>query len=148
MIETPAAPSPLDEIKTLNTLENIGSSPLLIIRTVFPFRIFPCVIQLDREKLTISNSIFFFTREVENLMIKDLVSISTTENLFFANVTIVSGLRLNKKFNNSFFWNHEAQKLRRLCEGLRIALREGVDVMAIPNHELIARIEEIGSSAI
>ncbi len=138
----------MSEISQLHQLESVGTEPLLTIQTVFPFRLFPCVIKLDREKLTISNHLFFFTREVENLLIKDLVSITTTENLFFASVVVVSGLRLNRRIGSAFFWNEDARKLRRLCEGLRIALREGIDVMQISRNELLNKLEEIGSANI
>lgn len=145
MIESPAS-NPPKELHALHTLENIGTDPLITIRTVFPFRFFPCILTLDREKITISDYLFFFTREVENILIKDIVSITTVEDLFFANFSIISGLRLNKQYSMSFFWKDDARKLRRICEGLRIALKEEVDVLKVDNSSLVNRLEEIGTA--
>lgn len=134
------------DASVLNKLEEIGVNPLITIKTVFPFRFFPCMIKLDREKVTISDYIFFYTKQVENLFIKDIVSVSTTENLLFANITFVSGFRLNRKISTSYFWKEDAQRLRRICEGLRIARKENIDVMKIGKSKLIAQLEEIGGS--
>jgi hypothetical protein len=145
MIEVPILNHPR-EMNALSTLEGMGTQPLIVIKTVFPFRFFPCIITLDREKITISDYLFFFTREVENLLIKDIVSVTTVEDLFFANITLISGLRLNKRYSISFFWKEDARRFRRICEGLRIALKEDVDVLKVDNHSLINRLEDIGTA--
>ena len=141
----------LDTLKNqavLSKLEGVGSRPLVIIRTVFPFRFFPCTIKLDREKITISNSLFFFAKEVENFLVKDLVSITTSENILFASITLISGLRLNRKLRIDYFWKADAHQFRRTCQGLIIALKENVDVMKVGDQELVSKLEEIGKANI
>jgi hypothetical protein len=135
------------DASAIQELDELGVNPLITIRTVFPFRLFPCIITLDREKVTISDYIFFFTKQVENVFIKDMISVRTTENLFFANVTFVSGMWQNRKISNSYFWKEDAERFRKICEGLRTADKEKIDIMKISRQELIPRLEELGDSA-
>lgn len=142
------APNPeaAKQIKKLNQLEKVGTKPLLQIQTIFPFRIFPCVITLDRQKLTISDKFFFSSKEVENFLAKDIVSIASTESMFYATINLVSGMRINKEVSVPFLKKEDARKLRRLVQGLLIAGKEGIDVNQIPENQLIAKLEEIGSA--
>lgn len=135
-----------DSEQALQKLEQIGTKPLIIIKSVFFLKPFPCTLTLDREKITITNQTFFYSKDVENVFVKDLVSISTTQNMFFASIMIVSGLRLNRTMTYAYFWKKEAEEFRSLCEGLRIAHRENIDVLSIEGPELIPRLYEIGSA--
>jgi hypothetical protein len=144
----PQTATAVESLESLNQLNVVGARPLITITTVFPFRFFPCTLQLDREKITIVNELFFFTKQTENLLVKDVVSLSTSENILFANITLVSGLRLNRKLSISFFQKEDARRFRRICNGLTIALKEAIDVMAISDEELVVKLEEIGSSHI
>jgi len=136
----------LSNRQKLTQLQNVSTLPLLTIRTVFPFRFFPAVLTLDREKLTISDHFFFFGKQVENFLAKDIVSVTSTENGFFANLTFVSGMRINRKVSISYLWKDDAKRFRRILEGLLIASREGINTMNISDAELIKKLEEIGAS--
>lgn len=137
-----------EDVQKLNDLQDISTEPLLKIRTVFPFRLFPCVITVDREKITISDQFFFLSKRVDNLLTKDIVSITSTENGFFSNITIVSGMRMNKEFSISHLKKDEAKKLRRIVEGILIASQEEIDLNNIPYRQLAHKLEEIGASRI
>ncbi|MBW7955353.1 hypothetical protein H3C66_01330 [Patescibacteria group bacterium] len=147
-VQTPPTPQQVKvkNQKKLTQLETVSTRPLLVIQTVFPFRFFPCTISLDRQKLTISDTFFFFSKEVENYLAKDIVSVSTTEDLLFGSLSIVSGQRINKEVTITHLWKEDARRLRRMVEGMLIAAREGIDLMQISDQELIAKLEEIGAA--
>jgi len=138
----------ISDQQKLSALNNLSNIPLLTIKTVFPFRFFPCVITLDREKLTIADYFFFSSKQVENLLAEDIVSVTSTENWLFANLTIVSGIRINKEISVSYLAKEDAKKLRRMVEGLLIASRQGIDLMKIPHNELVTKLEEIGTARV
>lgn len=143
---TELKPPQMSDQQKLSQLKNVSTIPLITIETVFPFRLFPCVISLDREKLTISDHLFFSAKQVENVLAKDIVSVTSTENFLFATITVVSGMKLNKEFKVTYLWKEDARRLRRMLEGLLIASREGIDVMKIPDAELIQKLEQIGTA--
>jgi len=136
----------ISDYQKLTVLNNVSTVPLLTIQTVFPFRLFPCMLSLDRQKLTISDHLFFGAKQVENILAEDIVSVNSTENFLFATLTVVSGMRLNKEFKVAYLWKEDARRLRRMLEGLLIASREGVDVLNISDSELIQKLEHIGTA--
>lgn len=136
------------QMNKLNELQQKGTTPLLTIQTVFPFKFFPCILTLDRQKITRSESFFFSSKEVENYLVEEIVSITSVESLFFATLTMVTGVRINKEVSVPFLRKEDARKMRRLVEGLLIAGREGIDVNKIPAEQLIQKVEEIGSAKV
>lgn len=137
----------IKETQKLDRLEEAAAVPLVTIKTVFPFRFFPCVISLDREKLTITAYFFFSSMQVENFLMDDVVSIALTQNWFFASLTFLTALPAARKISASYFWYDQAHYFRRISQGMRIAKKEKIDVTKISDAELIKKLEEIGSSA-
>ncbi len=136
----------MKETQKLDRLEESAAVPLVTIKTVFPFRFFPCVISMDREKLTITDYFFFSSMQVENFLMDDIVSIALTQNWSFASLTFLTALPAARKISVSYFWYDQANYFRRIFQGMRIAKKEKIDVTKIDDAELVRKLDEIGSS--
>lgn len=134
------------EIKKLNDLAHIDTSPLFTFRSVFPFDLFPNRVTIDRSKITVVDNLFFFTRQVQSLMIKDLMSVITHETLLLSSLHIIDRQYPQETIIVANLQKSDARKARRIIEGLIVADKEGVDLSRITNEQLIPKLEEIGRS--
>ena len=45
----------------------------------------------------------------------------------------------------TFLWNSDAYKIKRIITGMTAAVKEGIDLSAVPINELRHKLEEIGA---
>jgi len=137
----PFDPEQVQKLKELSERNTI-----LIYRTqsVFPFRIFPCSVSLNRNKVTVQDYSFFQAKEVQTVLIKDIVSVTTDETMMLSTLTLLDKAPSASGITATHLRKEEARKMRRLIEGLMIVDREGVDITHIENSQLLNYLESLG----
>jgi len=139
-------PSGNEEQKLNNLLER-SNRIIFSTHTVFPFDFFPDEITIDETKIQIIKKTFFYTQQTFPILIENIHNVTVSSSLFFASVKFeVSGSEENPG-DLTFLWNSDAYKIKRIITGITAAVKEGVDLSAIPLSELREKMEEIGAQS-
>lgn len=137
-------PSAKEEQKLDNLLER-SNRIIFSTRTVFPFDFFPDEVTIDETKIQIIKKTFFYTQQTFPILIEDIHNVTASSSLFFASVKFeVAGSEENPG-DLTFLWNSDAYKIKRIVTGITAAIKEGVDLSAIPTSELKQKLETIGA---
>lgn len=137
--------SKVSDEKKLNDLVEIDSKPILVVYSVFPFDLFPTKIILDRSKLTIIYN-NFLTRYLQTILIPNVLNIVIEEAVILSNLLITDRLIPQETISVPNLSKRNAQRIRRLVQGLLIAQQKNVDVAKIDTNELLEKLEIIGKS--
>jgi len=115
-------------------------------QSVFPFTLFPDIIKVDQYKIDIIYSIFFFSKSVFTILLKDVRTVKVDSGLFFATLNIeVIGYEKNPT-PVRFLPKAAAFKLRDIIMGLVAAKRNKVDLATIDEKTLKADAQKVGST--
>jgi len=134
------------EGEKLDTLAYADDSALFVCKTVFPFDLFPDVITIDRNKITVSKRYFLSTRTTQSMMIKDVMTIVVQEAFLFATLEVVDRMLPHQKITVGPLTKDDARMVRKIVEGLLICDKEKIDLSQIPSEDLIPRLEQIGKT--
>jgi hypothetical protein len=129
----------------LGDLKDQSNTVLFRCQTVFPFTLFPSEIEVTQNRIDIKYGLFFFTYQVMPLLIKDLINIVTTNNLFFGNVTFEIRNFEQNPTPISFLRKEDSIKLKNIVVGLIETAQADLDLPAV-NAQQKKVIEEIGTS--
>lgn len=133
-----------EEVKKLEELATVDNRALAQVQTIFPFQLFPTVVSVDRTKITINQQLFFFSRQIQGIMIKDLMSVVVETDLFFGTLQIVDRLFPQDTIVVRYLPKNPAIRMRRIIEGLIVAHQEKIDITKVSHEELVMKLEEIG----
>lgn len=134
-----------NEEQKLNNLLERSNRIIFSTRTVFPFDFFPDEITIDETKIQIIRKTFFFTQITFPILIENIHNVTVSSSLLFASVKFeVSGSEENPG-DLTFLWNSDAYRIKRIITGITSAVKEGVDLSAIPTPELRQKLETIGA---
>ncbi len=129
----------------LNNLLERSNRIIFSTQTVFPFDFFPDEITIDETKIQIIKRTFFYTQQAFPILIKNIHNISVSSSLVFASVKFeITGMEENPG-EITFLWNSDAYKIKRIITGMTAAVKEGIDLSAVPINELRHKLEEIGA---
>lgn len=144
----PSDASPHGEFpdKTLDTLLEQNAEILLKVRSVFPFKLFPTTVTIDRTKVVIMDRVFFFSKISRTLPIKDIGTVVVETGFPFASLRMTSKLPNHDSLTVTHLWENQADKARRIIDGLILADRESVDILQVPQEELESKLEEVAST--
>ncbi|MEP7167234.1 MAG: hypothetical protein ABI758_04615 [Candidatus Woesebacteria bacterium] len=132
--------------KKLDDLAYLDDKALFVSTTVFPLDLFPDVLTVDRNKITISKRYFLSTRTTQSIMIKDIMTIVVQEAFLFATLVVVDRLLPHQAIKIGPLPKGDARKARWILEGLLISDKEKIDCSKIPTDELVPRLEQIGKT--
>ena len=121
---------------------------LMTVETVFPFTLFPDTVTIDREKITITQRLFFQVAKINSTQISDIQSIQANVGPFFGSLRITSKFFVNNPQSVKFLWRHDAEKVQRLVQGFIIAKQKDIDCSEIDKDKLIAMLSDLGSGEI
>lgn len=138
-----------EEEKDRERFENLldrGTRVLYKLKSVFPFAFFPDTISIDREKVTLKLTEFFFASEIRSLHIRNISHVIVDTGPFFATVTIMDRSLVSELTTVviPFLWKGQALRARRIIQGLMIAHKERIDMEKIPERNLKKRLEDLG----
>ena len=115
--------------------------------TVFPLTIFPDTVTIDRNKLNITHRVFFWTGEVINIKIEDILNVTARVGPFIGSIQIHTRyFDPHKPYTVNFLWRKDALKIDRIMQGCSIAKAEGIDLSALDTKELAQRLDELGEA--
>lgn len=130
--------------------EAIGGSEDILVRaqTVFPFKLFPTTVSVDRTQMTITERDFFRTGEVVSIRIEDMLNITTHVG------PILGAIRVTSRFFNpdkpyvvNYLHRADALKIKRIVQGYLIARQQKIDTSKLPARELATMLDELGKVA-
>lgn len=131
---------------SIEELEQQQQVALFSISTVFPFRLFPTKLSVDKKKVDISAGVFFGSKQIQSMLIADIDSVVVDTSAFFAKLTIRDKLAMHSPITIDYLQKEEALKMRRLIEGLIVGDRSHLDTSVITDENLLPKLEQIGSA--
>jgi len=136
-----------DQDQKLANLIDVSNTPLMRINSVFPFHLKPDELAIDPTKITFTFKHLFGGKEQISVAIQDITEVEVTNDLFFAQLRLMTNLseEQNKNLSINFLNKEEARKARRFIQGLEVAVKQGIDLTRVKNTDLLHRIEELGS---
>lgn len=135
-----------DNIEKFVKLIDESDGMLLKISSVFPFDLFPDSITIDPIKVNIVSREFFFSACMHTIYVKNILDILVDCSVFFATMRIMyEGFGPNVVYVK-YLKKGEAQKARRIIQGLVVATREGVDFSRLDANEVRQQIEMLGEA--
>jgi len=114
-------------------------------RTVFPMKLFPDRVILDRTKITIVRRDFFWSSNVVSIRIEDILNVACGTGPLFGSISISSRVMNSiDHFEISFLWRNDAIQLKNLIQGYVIAKHNKINTTELSRKELIETISELG----
>ncbi len=96
-------------------------------RSVFPFDLFPDLIQLKRSQVIWHHNLFFFSEKIETFTVNKITNLTMTRSFLFSTVVLeIMGHAVAPKIQ--YLWNKDAERLRDTFYSLKIAAQSGIDV--------------------
>lgn len=140
-----------EQQKTAEELvDAIGNSRDVLVRakTVFPFKIFPTIVSVDRTKITITERDMFKSAEVLSIRIEDILNITIHVNPFLGSIKISSRFfNPEKPYVVDCLSRADALRVKRIVQGYLIARQQEIDTSSLPTKELATMLDELGKVA-
>ncbi len=119
---------------------------LLRISTFFPFDFFPDQISIETTQVNIVRSNFFFDHNIQSIPIKNILEVRIQDSILFSSLTLIDNAYLQNEVTISYLKKGQANKARRIIQGLVIASKEGVDCSKLEAQELAELSERLGTA--
>lgn len=136
----------VEEIPKIRDLERMKDRELMRIKNVFPFVFFPDELVIEENKLTFIWSVFFWSKDVRSVLIKDISKISCESGLFFAKITVLDQYFARDSMMIEYLPKKKALEARRLIQGLIVSTRENIDYADVPKHDVIKSAMKLGEA--
>jgi len=143
---TNASPENTHNLEKLTQLSNQSREPLFTCTGIFPFTLFPDKVDVYVDKVIITYTRFFFTKEIFPIIIKNLLSVSVSTNMLFGSVKFDLTLSPSDPDPVKFLPRECAIKIHQLTTGLLVAQKNEINLGDLSNEEVYAQIEKIGSA--
>lgn len=147
--ETRRSKEPSSQYKQAQKLDNLvekTQAPLLSIRQSIPLNPFPNEIIVDINKINIIIRYFFFSKHIHSVYIKDVSDVMVETGLFFATLRIVDVGFTENSIDINYLKTHEAERARRIIQGLVVAQKNGIDFSLFEDSKLCEKIEHLGEA--
>lgn len=131
---------------SLKEVAEKNSTVLAVIETVFPFKFFPTTIIVDLQKVSIINTLFFFSKQRVSIPISEIFVIECDTNLFFATLRIK-----DKRFEQlptqiDFLPKEQAKEIHTIIQGLMTVYDQQLNIEGLSTEEIKENVEKIGST--
>lgn len=114
----------------------------------FPIDLFPDTLNVEEGRIAIITRNFFFSSQVQSVDIKNIANVFINMAPFFAQLVIVSKTFTENEVRLKYLWKEQAIEIRRIIEGLRTFVSEGIDTSVYTKKELIAKLKELSNTEI
>lgn len=121
---------------------------LLSVKTVFPFTFFPDTVVVTEEKVSLVNEIFYFSKQIRSVLIKDIATVQVGTSLFFGKLEIIDKNFQARPIIVDYLKKDDALEARRVIQGLIVIAREEMDLQQTEISDLTKTVGELGSSKI
>lgn len=129
---------------SMDTLVKNSSRPLMQVKSLFPFKIFPDSISVDRNKVDIVHTLFISSKQVFTILIEDIRTVELSFGILTATITFeVTGYEQNPD-PVKHIPRDLAMQMRCLILGLATTRREGLNLDEYDDKTLIDKALAIG----
>jgi len=136
-----------DEVNELKKLVTKSHEVLASARTVFPMRLFPHIIVLDRTKITITRR-DFLSADIMSIQIEDVLNVAASVGPLFGSLTIASRVMSSvDHFTVNYLWRNDAMHIKRMIQGYVAAKNSGMDLSKLSRQEMVEALHELGHDA-
>ncbi len=139
-----AAADSSSEAKKLKAVAQKSHSILAKAKAVFPFNLFPDLLNIDRQKLTIVYRQFFGIENTVSVPIENIKNIQAHVGPFFGSLIITSDHFVNNTQSINYLTRHDALRIQKLVQGIMVAIREKIDISEIETKELRKLLIDLG----
>lgn len=153
-VEEPAIPHKIsaatqreieDHTRKFEALVNKSERVLLKISAVFPFDLFPDTVVIDENKLSIIHREFFFSPTILSFTIYDINDVVVESSIFFATLRLLPNGYGENWVQVKYLKKKEAIEAKRIVAGLRVGIKEGVDITKVQTPDLARKIAIMGA---
>ncbi len=127
-------------------MERMQDRELMRVKTVFPFVLFTDQLVIEENKLTFVWSLFFWSKDVRSILIKDISNITVETGLFFARILVTDQYFAKDNLIIEYLPKEKALEARRLIQGLIVSTREDIDYADVPKHDVIKHALKLGEA--
>ncbi len=145
MVDTTVYPKEvIKEKEKLHTLVQIGTERLFRVKSIFPFTFFPDELIIDRTQVDIVYGLFFFSKSVFPMHVKDILNVVITTNFMFARLTFeIRGFEQNPR-SISYLPKDKAVQAQQIVMGLKACYEQGIDLSKLQREEVLQTCLQIG----
>lgn len=136
----------VENLPKLEELKSMKDCELMRIRTVFPFKFFTDCLVIEENKLTFVWSIFFWSKDIRSVLLRDISNVSIETNLFFATINVTDQFFAKDLLTINYLPKTQALEAQRLIQGLIVSARENIDYTDIPKDEVIKHALKLGEA--
>jgi hypothetical protein len=124
-------------------------SVLMCVKSVFPFELFPDVLTIDENKITLSCREFAY-ENIHSVLIEDITFVTVDMAILHAtlNITDSTGERFPVELSIHNLKKEEAEKARCLIQGLVAAKKLNIDFNAFGREELVEKLIKLGEVSV
>lgn len=135
------------EQQKMQSLVKKTADLLLHVSTVFPFDLFPDDVTVDKNKITLTHRIFFWTGQVHSIPIEEVGDVIVESGPFFATLKVFHRRLPYVPVIVRYLSKRNARRIQELVQGLVLAEEDMVDVSKIEKRELISAARQTGRVA-
>jgi hypothetical protein len=115
---------------------------------IFPFDLFPDMITIDRQKLTIVHRTFFSQEQTVSVPLSDITNVQADVGPLFGSITVTSEHFMNNTQKINYLSRRDVLELQRVLQGMTMACKEGIDLSTIDEDDLMPLLEELGKGIV
>ncbi len=128
----------------LEKLQKKTDTSIFTVSSIFPFELFPDIIQVDREKISLIRNRFFLTRKVFPILLKDIKTVRFTTGPVFGTLQFeIEGYEANPQ-PLKHLKRLDAIKAKRIIEGLIILKEKNIDTSKLSDQQLVNKAIQFG----
>lgn len=130
----------------LSNLIDKSSLTLFKCAAEWPFDLFPDEVTVEPTQINIKRKSFFLTESIVSIPIKNVADVVIQTSILFASLNIVDKSFTQNTVTVEYLNRADAEKARRIIQGLVVASKEGIDLLKLDLTNLKMKLEEIGQA--
>lgn len=131
-----------ENVKKFDAVVHGTNHVLLTIKAVFPFDFFPDRVVIDSNKINVIRKSFFLTEKLHSISVKNITDVYVQTAPFFGALHIMDNAVANNVIIVKYLWKRDAEKARRLIQGLLEASKHEVDIHMVSEQDRMDRVRE------
>jgi hypothetical protein len=134
----------ITEERKLDNLITNSHKVLFKCSAVFPFDLFPDELSIESTQVNVKRKVFFLTAQSSSVPVKNISDVILSTSIFFSSIRVVDQYFAQNSIDVSFLKKDDALKVKKIIQGLVIAVKEDVDPSRITPNHLVNRAEKLG----
>jgi hypothetical protein len=131
-----------DKIRSLAIDSN---NVLCVVRSVFPFQLFPSILTVEKTKVVHTQN-YLFGSYSESIIIANIATVMIQTSFFLSAIEIRNKAAAAPPLNITHLPTAQAKEAVDLIRGLMVSYETNADLTKIPSPELAESIQKIGNT--